>query len=162
MSEAIDIALDRPIGTVVRAWREERQLTPAQLVARAGAPITNPYLSQLENGKIRNPGDEHVIALAQALDIPVSYLVNRYLPEDVQSGKVPAQEQASPTPSRKPAVPSTLLRSGTSMQRQYILRHKLAALNNAYQELDNTLQKIKKLMEEIQALQQEAINEEES
>jgi transcriptional regulator with XRE-family HTH domain len=77
-SEGPNSNLIRPVGDVVKAWREERKLTAADLVARAGPPISRAWLSQLENGKIGQPRDaKRLTLLAQALDIPVSHLLMR-------------------------------------------------------------------------------------
>src|SRR5689334_551008 len=89
-----DINLSIPIGEVVRAWREAHEMTLGQLVEEAGSPITKQYISQLETQKIRNPGDEYLIRIAKALKIPVSYLVNRVMPEESINGKAqPAAEE---------------------------------------------------------------------
>jgi transcriptional regulator with XRE-family HTH domain len=83
--ESSDVNLSIPIGEVVKAWRERRGLTVTQLAERTGRPITKGYISELERGKIRQPGDDHLVLLSRALQIPVLYLVTRRLP-DRESG----------------------------------------------------------------------------
>jgi transcriptional regulator with XRE-family HTH domain len=75
--------LSIPVGTVVRAWREARKLSVTELAQRAGRPVTKGYVSELENGKIHNPGSTHLNRIASTLGIPVLYLVARWLPEQV-------------------------------------------------------------------------------
>jgi transcriptional regulator with XRE-family HTH domain len=79
--DSSDVNLSIPIGMVVRAWRERRGLTVTQLAERTGRPITKGYVSELERGKIRQPGDDHLVLLSRALEIPVLYLVSRRLPD---------------------------------------------------------------------------------
>ena len=74
-------SLQTSIGQVVKAWREARQLSLAELAALAGPPITAPYISQLETGKISHPADKRLALLARALGIPDSYFLTRQLPE---------------------------------------------------------------------------------
>lgn len=69
------------IGETVRAWREAQKMTLTDL---AGATKYNKsYISQLENNKIHNPSDDHLIRIAGALNIPVLFLVIRRLPGEV-------------------------------------------------------------------------------
>lgn len=56
----------------VRVWREHRGLTALELASRAG--ITQPYLSQIENGN-REGGVETMKALASALGVTIDDLV---------------------------------------------------------------------------------------
>lgn len=56
----------------VRVWREHRGLTAQDLAALAG--ITQPYLSQIENGK-REGGIESTKKLASALGLTIDDLV---------------------------------------------------------------------------------------
>jgi transcriptional regulator with XRE-family HTH domain len=78
-----DVDLNIPIGAAVRAWREARELTVTECAQRAGRPVTKSYLSELENGKIQNPGATHLERIANTLQIPVLYLVARWLPDQV-------------------------------------------------------------------------------
>jgi transcriptional regulator with XRE-family HTH domain len=77
-----DVNLHITIGMVVKAWREWRGYTVTQLAERCGRPITKGYISGLERDKIRQPGDDHLVLLSRALEIPVLYLVTRRLPEE--------------------------------------------------------------------------------
>ena len=70
------------IGEVVKAWRTLHRLTLAELAQRCDSTITKGYLSQLENSRIEQPNDEHMLSIAKALDIPVEYLVIRRLPTE--------------------------------------------------------------------------------
>jgi transcriptional regulator with XRE-family HTH domain len=79
----VDVDLNIPIGAAVRAWREARKLSVTELAQHAGRPVTKSYLSELENGKIQNPGALHVNRIASTLGIPVLYLVARWLPDQV-------------------------------------------------------------------------------
>jgi transcriptional regulator with XRE-family HTH domain len=76
----LDVNLHITIGMVVKAWREWRGYSVTQLAERCGRPITKGYISGLERDKIRQPGDDHLILLSRALEIPVLYLVTRRLP----------------------------------------------------------------------------------
>ena len=69
---------EHTIGATVKMWRKKRGLTVTNLAKKTG--FTKGYLSQLENDRIRNPNDEHMIEIAKALSIPVLHLVNRVLP----------------------------------------------------------------------------------
>jgi transcriptional regulator with XRE-family HTH domain len=82
-SNIADVDLNIPIGTVVRAWREANELSVTECAQRAGRPVTKSYLSELENGKIHNPGSIHLERIASTLRIPVLYLVARWLPDQV-------------------------------------------------------------------------------
>ena len=81
--KSVDVDLNIPIGAAVRAWREARELTVTECALRAGRPVTKSYLSELENGKIQNPGATHLERIANTLQIPVLYLVARWLPDQV-------------------------------------------------------------------------------
>jgi len=91
-----DVDLERQIGQVVRAWRIERELTVTQL-AELGKPlITKPYISQLEHGRLANPGPSFLTRLVQALQLHGKYpdptvadLVTRRLPHEPPLGAIP-------------------------------------------------------------------------
>ncbi len=68
-----------PIGQVVKAWRLALELSVTELGIRAGLPRA--YISQVEHGKVHQPGDENLARIASALKIPVEYLIVRRLPE---------------------------------------------------------------------------------
>jgi transcriptional regulator with XRE-family HTH domain len=81
-NDIADVDLNIPIGTVVRAWRDARKFTVTQLAEKAGRPVTKGYLSELEHNKTLHPGNVHLKKLADALEIPVRYLINRYFPDE--------------------------------------------------------------------------------
>jgi transcriptional regulator with XRE-family HTH domain len=98
------VDLNIPIGAVVRAWREAKELTVTEFAERAGSPITKSYLSELENGRIHNPGAMHLERIASTLGIPVLYLVARWLPDqvtaDVEGAVEGDVETLQPSPRR--------------------------------------------------------------
>ena len=73
------------IGATVRAWRQKRDMTLTNLAKMTG--ITKGYLSQLENDKIKNPSDKHMIKIASALKIPVLFLVTRVLSDQASADR---------------------------------------------------------------------------
>jgi transcriptional regulator with XRE-family HTH domain len=84
MSQKINLP---PIGQVVKAWRIASRLSGTELAARAGLPKA--YISQVEHGKVHQPGDENLTRIASALEIPVEDIVLRHLPEaEGKSGKL--------------------------------------------------------------------------
>ncbi|MEM7545166.1 MAG: XRE family transcriptional regulator [Pseudomonadota bacterium] len=62
------------IGYEVRFWRKERGLTGAKLAKLAS--ITPGMLTKIELGKV-NPSIQTLIAIADALDVPISMLFHR-------------------------------------------------------------------------------------
>ncbi len=56
----------------VRAWREYRGLTQAELARRIGVPKA--YVSHIETGR-RHPGPALLLKLARALDAPIEFLI---------------------------------------------------------------------------------------
>lgn len=74
------IDLATPLGQVVRAWREERGMKLTDLAKQAGRPITKGYISSLEHGKIKQPGDTHLVHLASTLGISVEDILLRRMP----------------------------------------------------------------------------------
>ncbi len=80
-AQSTDLIFHISLGEVVKAWRQARGLTVTGLAARAG--MAKGYISEVENNKIRRPNDDQLIRLADAMSIPVLYLVNRRLPEDL-------------------------------------------------------------------------------
>jgi transcriptional regulator with XRE-family HTH domain len=99
-----NVDLNIPIGAVVRAWREAKELSVTEFAERAGRPVTKSYLSELENGKIQNPGAVHLERIASTLGIPVLYLVARWLPDqvaEVSEGEVEGNvDMLQPSPRR--------------------------------------------------------------
>ncbi len=95
------------IGDVVKAWRKVRNWTLAELAQRCDSTITKGYLSQLENNRIEQPNDDHLLRIAKALTIPVEYLLMRRLPteQDTQEKDVGSQSASRPTQSsEQPSV----------------------------------------------------------
>jgi transcriptional regulator with XRE-family HTH domain len=70
-----------PIGDAVKAWREYRGLRPMDLAERSGR--SRGHISEIERNRIQNPDDSVLIDIAEALDIPVEYLVLRRLPSNL-------------------------------------------------------------------------------
>jgi transcriptional regulator with XRE-family HTH domain len=94
----IEVDLHIPIGAVVRAWREAKKLSVTEFAERAGSPVTKSYLSELENGRIHNPGATHLERIASTLSIPVLYLVARWLPDQVAEEMESAVEGSTDKP----------------------------------------------------------------
>ena len=76
-----DLDLRVPIGAVVRAWREWHGCSVTELARVGGPPLTKGYISELERDKIHHPKDRQLALLANALRIPVLYLITRHLPD---------------------------------------------------------------------------------
>jgi len=58
--------------SLLRAWREYKKLTQAEVAARAG--ISQPALAQMERNKT-NPGKDTLRKLAKALGVEVEQLM---------------------------------------------------------------------------------------
>ena len=84
-----------PIGEVVKAWREFRQLKLTELARRS--QLTRGYISQLEHNRIRQPDNDHLAKLAGALQIGVWDLVARRMPSE-QEYEMPGQAAALVSP----------------------------------------------------------------
>lgn len=74
--------LDKTPGQTVREWRMARKVTVAVLAERAGTLISTAYISQLETGRIKNPGDEYVRRLAEGLKISPGHILCRVGPSE--------------------------------------------------------------------------------
>ncbi len=61
------------LGAQIRLLRQARDMSLRQVEAETG--ISNPYLSQLENGKIKNPSAQTLTKLANCYDIGVNDLM---------------------------------------------------------------------------------------
>jgi transcriptional regulator with XRE-family HTH domain len=61
------------LSRVVRTLREERGIT--QVVLARKAKIAQPYLTQIEQGKRKNPSLDVLKRLAKALGVPVTELL---------------------------------------------------------------------------------------
>lgn len=76
----VDLTL--PIGEVIKRWREVRGLRPVDVVRQAGSPLSKGYYSELEHGKIKNPGDTYLGLIATTLGISKEDLRLHKLPPD--------------------------------------------------------------------------------
>ena len=63
------------IGDKVKEAREERNMSQYRLAKITG--ISSSYISELENGKYRNPSAEVLMKLSRALGISVSKLLSK-------------------------------------------------------------------------------------
>ena len=61
------------LGDVLKGLRHKRGWTTEELAKKA--KLTNPYISQLETGKRKNPSLVVLKRLAKALAVPVSELL---------------------------------------------------------------------------------------
>lgn len=61
------------LGTYIKGARKNQRLTLRDVQARTG--ISNPYLSQLENGKIRKPSPEILHKLAECYGVEYEHLL---------------------------------------------------------------------------------------
>jgi transcriptional regulator with XRE-family HTH domain len=61
------------IGRVLKTMREAKGFTQLKLAKRA--KVTNVYLSQLEQGKKKNPSLAVLTRIARALGVPVTQLL---------------------------------------------------------------------------------------
>jgi transcriptional regulator with XRE-family HTH domain len=68
MAMAIDQPITRPIGDLLREWRERRRLS--QLALALDADVSTRHLSFLETGKSQ-PSREMVLRLAERLEVPL-------------------------------------------------------------------------------------------
>ncbi|MFI2184557.1 helix-turn-helix domain-containing protein [Streptomyces sioyaensis] len=64
-----------PNGSAIRAIREAQQLSLRTLSDRTG--LNRGYLSRLERGFIRDPADERVEAIAQAMRVPTDAITHK-------------------------------------------------------------------------------------
>ncbi len=79
-------------GMRLRTAREACWMTQSELAAQAGIPTST--ISKMERDIYGNASDDYVDTLADALDIPVSFLSNAPLP-DVPDGRYRKQSKAS-------------------------------------------------------------------
>ncbi|MFF0199662.1 helix-turn-helix domain-containing protein [Streptomyces sp. NPDC005017] len=61
-------ATDNSVGTLLRAWREQRRVSQLELALRAGSSAR--HISFVETGRSR-PSEEMVLRLTEHLDVPV-------------------------------------------------------------------------------------------
>jgi transcriptional regulator with XRE-family HTH domain len=68
-------SLNQPLGTYLRGLRQARRLTLRVVEERS--QVSNSYLSQVENGHIRQPSPYVLQKLAEAYDVPYEHLMAR-------------------------------------------------------------------------------------
>src|SRR5918993_77637 len=68
MATTIDRGITRPIGDLLREWRERRRLS--QLALALDAEVSTRHLSFLETGRAR-PSREMLLRLTERLDVPL-------------------------------------------------------------------------------------------
>jgi transcriptional regulator with XRE-family HTH domain len=66
------------IGDVIRAWRIFRGLRSTELAARAG--VRSQYLSEIEHNRTKNPKEDYLQKLADALEVPLKDILGRQMP----------------------------------------------------------------------------------
>lgn len=99
MSEKMTVS----VGSTIKAWREYRGLKPARLAESAG--LSRAYLSQLEHNKIAHPSDQQLSKLAQALDISLTTIIRRHLPDEL---KITTERQRTLDADVSPIYPHRL------------------------------------------------------
>jgi transcriptional regulator with XRE-family HTH domain len=67
--------LDEGLGARLKRFRQQKELTQAELARRAG--VSPAYLSELESGAGRRPSGRVLLALADALGVTVADLLGR-------------------------------------------------------------------------------------
>lgn len=65
---------NKTIGSKIRYWRKERELTQEGLARKADIPYTT--LAKVESGVIQNPSIETVRKLAIGLEITIDELIS--------------------------------------------------------------------------------------
>jgi len=63
------------LGRYLRALREAKKLTLRAVEEKTG--ISNPFLSQVESGKVRQPSPVMLYKLASLYEVPYEYLMER-------------------------------------------------------------------------------------
>jgi transcriptional regulator with XRE-family HTH domain len=137
-----DVDLNIPIGTVVRAWRVARELTVTELAEKAGRPVTKGYLSELEHNKTLHPGNVHLKKLADALEIPVRHLINRYFPDEAAQAR-----QSQPITQSGFSFGAPVISERSSANRIAILKEilrEIAEMNRRSEELRQVAEKLLK------------------
>lgn len=88
------------LGRYLRTLRESRGWTLREL--EAATTLSNPYLSQLENGRIKRPSPKVIHRLAEAFGVAYEELMQRagYLPPS----KAKPRRGKSTTPQRASAL----------------------------------------------------------
>lgn len=66
-----------PLARTLRELRAQQGLTLREVEERTGREVSNVYLSQLENGRRKDPGPRVLMALARVYQVPVTYLFEK-------------------------------------------------------------------------------------
>src|SRR3954468_18049148 len=90
-----------PLGVYLRDLRRARRLTLREAEERSG--VSNSYLSQVENGHIRQPSPYVLQKLAEAYSVPYEHLMLRagYIRPEV----LPARPESSPPTVQETSAP---------------------------------------------------------
>jgi Predicted transcriptional regulators len=80
--------LDIKVGELIRAKREEKNLSPASFANKLG--ISRAYLSQLENGREANHKLETILKISKELDLDVGLLLGQDSNVDMTGLKIPS------------------------------------------------------------------------
>jgi hypothetical protein len=72
-----------PMGEVVKAWRQEKEMRQIDVIRGTRGQISKAYLSEIESGSIREVNPERLDALAMGLQVPISMLQARILPDEL-------------------------------------------------------------------------------
>jgi transcriptional regulator with XRE-family HTH domain len=147
--DVMDVDLSIPIGTVVRAWREARELSVTELALRSGRPVTKGYVSELENGKIHNPGSTHLNRIASTLGIPVLYLVARWLPDQVPEATEGAVEDIGGSLQPSPRRGFGFMAPDLSESRTEDRVEQLKEILTEFAEITRRIEEIRRVVEEI-------------
>lgn len=70
-------SLDEGLGSRIRRYRNDKEISQAELARRAG--VSPAYLSELEAGAGRRPSGRVLLSLAQALGVTIAELLGREL-----------------------------------------------------------------------------------
>ncbi len=143
------------IGRVVKAWRVDHKLTGTALAARAGLPKA--YISQVEHGKVHQPGDQNLARIASALEIPVEYLVVRRLPEKDTHPNGEAVGKSGKSTKRK----RQRAESGFGFEAPDISKHNTVGRIDVLRELLREIAEMNRRTEEIRRVVEELLRSEE-
>jgi transcriptional regulator with XRE-family HTH domain len=105
-----------PFGVYLRDLRRARRLTLREVEERSA--VSNSYLSQVENGHIRQPSPYVLQKLAEAYDVPYEHLMVRagYIrPEGLPASRAEAPDTGvheTPGDYQPTSTPGTLARPG--------------------------------------------------
>lgn len=108
-------------GKKVRELRKANNLTMSELAKKSGTASS--YISDLENGKIKNPSINKIEKIAEALGVSLAELVKK----EVKDEKI------------KPFVPETLYKGKEYTKELYLQLIDLNMKKNKYKDIDNVL-----------------------